>query len=119
MKKLIIIAIVAWLYLPVASYAWDVIGDITVHDVKYREVRRDSIGNVWVSLQADVTNYGPNGTVFVDLVAKDSNGYEIDNSLVSARLDTRENKMLTTLKPVRNSIYANIREWAVKSVRRY
>lgn len=99
--------------------AWDVIGDITVHDVKARESHRDSIGNVWVSIQADVTNYGPAGKIFLELAGKDANGYEVAGTLISAPFNSRDNKSLTDLKPIRANVYPTIREWAVKSVRRF
>lgn len=99
--------------------AWDVIGDITVHDVKARESHRDSIGNVWVSIQADVTNYGPAGRIFLELAGKDNNGYEVVNTLISAPFNSRDNKPLTDLKPIRANAYVTIREWVVKSARRF
>lgn len=71
------------------------------------------------SLKADVENRGDEGKVFVHVLAKNREGFQINERFFTGDFMVGERRTLTTTSVVSNEIAANIDQWNIDTIKKF
>lgn len=88
---------------------------IEISNLNVKIIRYDSIGHVYFSVKADITNKGQSRKVYVGLQGIDFEGYERATVYLSDYIEEGQTKAVSTERGLNTSEYNKIREWRVKN----
>lgn len=95
--------------------------DVGSDFIRYFDVYEIRItGNyIKLSFKVEVQNYGPAGSISMDIKGVDNNGFEIVSTLFYDKFSEDEYKALTKTKLIRLDDYERVSEWIIDSVDKY
>lgn len=92
--------------------------DVKVTSISAMETER-SYGYVTYSIKADVDNRGDRGNVFIKLVGKNRDGHQMDFVYLTANMDRKESRTLSTTTLLSFQKAMDLRDWIVGSINKY
>jgi len=78
-----------------------------------------SAGDIWISIKANVTNRDPSNILFVELVAIDKDGFELDHVILKGYVEHNKTVILTKKTIMRYDSFKKIHKWICPDIGLY
>ncbi|MEA5113063.1 MAG: hypothetical protein VB050_03470 [Geobacteraceae bacterium] len=92
--------------------------DVTVNNLQHIETKRGA-GYVFLSFKIDVENTGERGSVFVEILGKDANGFQISSVHANGMVNSSDRAVLTTTTAISEREFSNIVTWEISRIEKF
>lgn len=86
---------------------------LTISNICTKHITEDD-DDVKIAIKLDVENNSEDEQIYVDLQGIDADGFELDSTILSAKVPVGSKKTITTQLYINKSQYKDIVSWQVK-----